>query len=826
MEKLSKLFKKMKIGRKLLVVILSLVAVGFLITTWIITSKSSTLQNEGSKREAFEMARSYAYSIKAEIETAMNSARVIASLNENYEKINKADRRKIILDQIEMFTAKNPKFLAVWVAWEPEALDGMDKQNINKPGANNSGRFSATCISENGTPKLSAPESDDVINSSDWYKLPKTLKKEIVLDPYFYSYTGNKKDEILETSVIVPIMKGSTFLGAAGIDISLEEIQKTISKVKPYETGFASIMSNTGMYVAGRSKEMLGKKLSAVDYFTGNDNDNLETVEKAVSEGKEIIVNKYDKIADTYYQTVYVPFTIGNTTTPWSMSISIPEDKITAPITEMKAYAFIAAAIALFVLGIVIVFVTGRITEPIKETLKMMSALGKAHLSTRIKIDSEDEIGMMGKEMNSMAESLQLYIETMYQVADGNLTVEVTTMDDKDEISPALKKIVTSLRELKEETGFLTKAATEGRLSTRGNETKFLGGYKEIISGFNSTLDAVIVPINEGSKVLSVLATGDLTSKMTGNYNGDHQIIKNSINTVAESLNNALNNVKDAVLATTSAANQIASNAEEMSSGVQTQSHQAEEIAGAIEEMTKTISETTKNIVLVAENSQSANMSAMKGTDKINEAKKGMENIISSTSETGRIISSLVNKTDQIGQVSMVINDIADQTNLLALNAAIEAARAGEQGRGFAVVADEVRKLAERTSKATREIGDTIKMIQAEAKEADSSMNVAQHTIKSGMSLTEEVIQVLFEIQEINRKVADMTNQVAAASEEQTAAAEEISKSIENINNVIHDSASSTKEIARAADDLSRLTDNLEKLVQQFKLTQTGMLAR
>lgn len=827
MYKLLRSFDNMKIRSKLLFGILTFVALAFLITTWSLTSKSSQLLEEGTMREARKMAESYSYSSKEDIENAMSTARVIANLNENIVKIDKAGRRKVILDQLEMFIAKNPKFLAVWVTWEPEALDGPDKLFIGKPGANSTGRFSATCIMENGSPKFSPAENDDVINTSDWYTLPKTSKTEIVLDPYFYSYTGDKKDEILMTSVIVPIMRGGTFLGAAGIDISLEEIQKKISAVKPYETGFASILSNAGSYIAAKNKEMLGKKMGDIDHFAGNDNDSRDIIEKTISEGKELIVRKYDKADDAYYQTVYLPFTIGNTKTPWSMCISIPENKITAPITEMRYYGTAWALIALLFLAGVLIYITGRITKSLNPTLKMMSDLGKARLSTRVKVESNDELGVMSNEMNLMAEALQGYTQIMYKVADGDLNVEVTTIDDRDEISPALKKIVSSLRELKGETDKLTRAALDGNLSIRGNADKFSGGYKEIISGINSTLDAVILPIKEGAKVLSVLAKKDLTLKMEGDFKGDHQIIMNSINTVADSLNNALLNVKDAVSATSGASAEIASNAEDLSSGVQTQSSQVEEIAGAVEQMTKTISETSMNISLVAENSKKANISAENGTKKTIEAKKGMEDILKSASETGRIITSLVNKTDQIGQVSMVINDIADQTNLLALNAAIEAARAGEQGRGFAVVADEVRKLAERTSKATKEIGETIKIIQSEAKEADSSMSLAQKSVKTGVAITEEVTLVLSEIQNMNRKVADMIHQVAAASEEQTAAAEEISKSIENINSVIHNSASSTKGIARSAEDLSRLMGNLENLVQQFKLANhNGLMIR
>ncbi|HEX3074447.1 MAG TPA: methyl-accepting chemotaxis protein, partial [Ignavibacteriales bacterium] len=210
------------------------------------------------------------------------------------------------------------------------------------------------------------------------------------------------------------------------------------------------------------------------------------------------------------------------------------------------------------------------------------------------------------------------------------------------------------------------------------------------------------------------------------------------------------------------------------------------------------------------------------GAEKIEETNKGINRIVVSSKDTANIITSLAKKTEQIGEITQVIDDIADQTNLLALNAAIEAARAGEQGRGFAVVADEVRKLAERTTKATKEIADTIKAIQKEAKNADDSMVTATHAVQEGMDLTNEVAVVLNEILTGSEKVSSIVTQVALASEQQATAAEEISKNIEGISSVTQQTSSGIQQIARAAEDLNRLTVNLQELVTQFNTGGNG----
>lgn len=419
--------------------------------------------------------------------------------------------------------------------------------------------------------------------------------------------------------------------------------------------------------------------------------------------------------------------------------------------------------------------------------IKLVSGL------TLLEINTKDEIGELADSINQINAKIQ---ETIGSIGKAIESIKGTVHESND----------------------LVNAAVNGNLSKRSDASKFHGSYKELINGLNATVDAVVLPINESSQILEKLATGDLTVRMTGEYKGDYAAIKNSINSLADSFSTALAEVSEAIQATASASNQISSSAEEMAAGAQEQASQTTEVAGAVEEMTKTILETTGSVNSAAQESKLASDNANKGAKKNEEAKRGIDNIVETAQQTGQIISSLARKTDQIGEIAQIIDDIANQTNLLALNAAIEAARAGEQGRGFAVVADEVRKLAERTAKATKEIAETIKLIQKEAKDADNSMVEAGRSVAIGIQLNEEVAEVLDEILDATRKSSDMINQVAAASEEQSSAAEEISRSIESINSVTQESAQGIQQIARASEDLSRLTVNLQDLVSRFKL--------
>ncbi|MGE5363802.1 MAG: methyl-accepting chemotaxis protein [Bacteroidota bacterium] len=465
-------------------------------------------------------------------------------------------------------------------------------------------------------------------------------------------------------------------------------------------------------------------------------------------------------------------------------------------------------------------YITKIITSSLSKLYFIASELQKGHVRYRANIDSRDEIGIAGERLDKFTEQLEAFAGAMHAIANGDVSITVPAYDSEDVLAPALNAIASTLRNLLAELNKVIGEAMEGSVYVRGDAAKFDGGYKEIMNGINSTIKALIDPVEYSYKTLDAMAKGDFTVRMNG-CKGDYIKFQNNVNTLAESMEQAMRDFGASVHATASAANEISASSEQMSSGAQEQAQQTVEIASAVEEMTKTIMHATQSANDAAQLSRVSQETAARGETMIRGTKEGMNKIVESSSKAADVVSSLAARTEQIGEITQVIDDIADQTNLLALNAALEAARAGEQGRGFAVVADEVRKLAERTTKATKEIADTVKSIQEEAKVADDSMEESKGHVTEGMKMTEEVEKVLKEILDHSVKTNNMAMQVAAASEQQSAAAEQISKNIEGISGVSQQSAAGVEQIARAAEDMNRLTVNLQQIIGKFRFNET-----
>lgn len=326
-------------------------------------------------------------------------------------------------------------------------------------------------------------------------------------------------------------------------------------------------------------------------------------------------------------------------------------------------------------------------------------------------------------------------------------------------------------------------------------------------------------PLAGGVEVAKRLADGDLTVEVTVDRNDEIGHLMQAMKTMVQSLRDLITRTVDISAGIASASNQLQSTAQQIATGAEEVAAQTNTVATASEEMSATSIDIARNCATAADASQSSADAANSGAIVVQETITGMNVIAERVRETSETIEALGTRSEEIGNIVGTIEDIADQTNLLALNAAIEAARAGEQGRGFAVVADEVRALAERTTKATKEIGAMIKAIQNETKVAVKAMEEGVTEVEKGASSSLKSGQALKEILDRIHEVSLQVSQIATAAEEQTATTNEVTTNVHQITEVVHQTARGADETAGAAAQLAIQAQDLQNLVSRFRLS-------
>ena len=318
------------------------------------------------------------------------------------------------------------------------------------------------------------------------------------------------------------------------------------------------------------------------------------------------------------------------------------------------------------------------------------------------------------------------------------------------------------------------------------------------------------------AEIAQGIANGDLsrsidTQGRSDSLLGSMRIMQQGLHDIVERFNQA-----STTLAT--ASQQLTDETEQISRGSQQTSEATAATAAAVEQMTVSISHISSSARETEANSQHAAELATQGERLANNAADEIRRISSDISATADLIRGLVERSREIDSMSAVIKDIADQTNLLALNAAIEAARAGEQGRGFAVVADEVRKLAERTSGATQDITRTIRAVQSDTDAAASRMDGVRQQVTLGVELTEQAAQALRDINDGARATLEKTREVANAAQEQSQVSNSIAGNVERIAQMVEESDAAVQAAHDQVRQLDELARELNQAAAKFRL--------
>jgi len=325
-------------------------------------------------------------------------------------------------------------------------------------------------------------------------------------------------------------------------------------------------------------------------------------------------------------------------------------------------------------------------------------------------------------------------------------------------------------------------------------------------------------PLQETMAVVDRIASGDLSHNVIVTRRDELGVLQQGIARMGVTLRDLISGIRDGVTQIASAAEELSAVTEQTSAGVNSQKVETDQVATAMHEMTATVQEVARNAEEASQAAAAADGEAREGDKVVNEAIAQIERLASEVVRSTEAMSVLQQESDKIGSVMDVIKAVAEQTNLLALNAAIEAARAGEAGRGFAVVADEVRGLAQRTQKSTEEIEGLVAGLQNGTQQVSAVMNNSRALTDSSVALTRKAGDSLENITRTVSNIQSMNQQIAAAAEQQSAVAEEISRSIINVRDVSEQTAAASDETAKSSVELARLGGQLQQMVSHFRV--------
>ncbi len=441
-----------------------------------------------------------------------------------------------------------------------------------------------------------------------------------------------------------------------------------------------------------------------------------------------------------------------------------------------------------FVLALFAGIYLGRNIAGILESLKgemqtLINAAVGGKLSARgradqINFEFRPIVVGVNELLDAVIGPLNVSAEYIDRISKGDLPRKITDNynGDFNEIKINLNNCIDNISALVADANMLSKAAIEGKLSTRADASRHQGDFRAVVEGVNKTLDAVIGPLKVAADYVDKISNGEIPPEITDNYNGDFNDIKNNLNNCVKNLTNVALEIKTASDNVANGSNELSGGAEQLSSGANDQASAAEEVSSSMEEMSSNIQQNSDNAAQ---------------TERI--AKKAAED----AKAGGQAVSETVAAMNEIASKIAIIEEIARQTNLLALNAAIEAARAGEHGKGFAVVASEVRKLAERSQLAAGEI-----------------RNLSASSVKIAGRAGEMLTQIVPDIQ----KTAELIQEISVACREQNTGADQINKALQQLDSIIQQNAGASEELASTAEEMSSQAEQMRSVIAFFKI--------
>jgi methyl-accepting chemotaxis protein len=396
---------------RMLVIILGVSVIIFASTILLITlsnrKKAVDFAVELSVSRSNEVASQVNQFLNEPMETARNLVYSFNSLRKvgNLERTHYQEMIRSALNEHDLY-------LAVWSMWESNALDGRDDEFAGVFPFDYMGRFNYTVYKDGGT--ILEEQDLEGLYEEDFYKIPATTRKDAIMEPYYYSYTGDNGQHFFETSVVVPIVEGGRALGVVGIDIDLIDLSKIVGDIKVFESGYGILISNDGVIAAHKNTELLEKNFTEHYDFAN------QSMLNSISNGLVYQDFVNSKMTNQDLFVSITPIKIGNASTPWALCIVVPKDEALADANSLMIRGLIMGLIGLVVLSVLIYTQAGNIVTPIQKAVELAKSIASGNLGTKIIVDRQDEIGVLQTSLNQMNEKLIEIVNNLQQ-AIGNM---------------------------------------------------------------------------------------------------------------------------------------------------------------------------------------------------------------------------------------------------------------------------------------------------------------------------------------------------------------------------------------------------------------------